>query len=556
MTGSQLRSIDPCFVHQWLLGFALALVVRAPATAQPDEPQKPIRACRSVHLWWSNQAIETPEATAFYNEAIVDESTGGSYFMACGFSKGYFGIQELVNGKKIALFSVWEPGAQNNPNVTPEERRVKELAHGEGVRVKRFGGEGTGGQSFYDYDWEIGESVRFIVYAKPDGPDRTQYAGYIYLPKEHRWQHMATFSTIANGHLLRGYYSFVEDFRRNGKSATVVHRARFGNGWVLAKAGDNDFTWQPLDQARFTADNTPTMNIDSGAERDWIYLQTGGETKNDATALRDTTALEQAERYPPIDLPKPFSSPTQATASAVRVLSYNIKHGYGNDGVVDLERIAGVIRRLNPDVVALQEVDHTCERSGKIDEAAELAKRTGLIHHAFGSFFDYQGGEYGMAILSRYPIRDSHNLRLPDGAEPRTSLVATIDAPIRFRVADVHFYRTEQERLAQANRLLEYLNANDVELPTVIAGDFNSRPKSAVLELFREWAIPPKGDDNLTIPSDGPRSEIDFLMYRPATSFQTERVEVVHEPIASDHRPVLIDLRLPSVDPVATEVAE
>ena len=76
------------------------------------------------------------EATAFYNELTVQKSARGSYFMACGFSRGYFGIQELTSGKKIVLFSIWEPGKQNNPNATPEERRVKEIASGEGVRVK------------------------------------------------------------------------------------------------------------------------------------------------------------------------------------------------------------------------------------------------------------------------------------------------------------------------------------------------------------------------------------------------------------------------------------
>ena len=162
--------------------------------------------------------------------------TRGSYFAVCGFSKGYFGIQELGSGKKVAIFSVWEPGKQNNPNATPEQRRVKAIASGDGVRVKRFGGEGTGGQSFYDYDWKVGESVRFAVFAKSDGQDRTQYAGYIYVPEEHRWQHMATFSTLANGHLLRGYYSFVEDFRRDGESARIVHRANYGNGWIKVNA--------------------------------------------------------------------------------------------------------------------------------------------------------------------------------------------------------------------------------------------------------------------------------------------------------------------------------
>ena len=141
-------------------------------------------------------------------------------------------------------------------------------------------------------------------------------------------------------------------------------------------------------------------------------------------------------------------------------------------GKVDLARTAAVIRRLNPDVVALQEVDNKAERSGNIDEAQKLAKLTGLPHHAFGRFFDFQGGEYGMAILSRYPLRDVTNLRLPDGAEPRTSLIATVDSPSPFRLASVHFYSTEAQRLAQARTLLHQLKQSR-DLPSVIAGHFN-----------------------------------------------------------------------------------
>ena len=165
------------------LSLSCLLVLLLSVSCVFGETAKPVRACRSVHLWWKPDAALLPdhrgplESAAFYNELAIEESTRGSYFMACGFSRGYFGIQELGNGKKIALFSIWEPGKQNNPNSTPEERRVREIASGKGVRVKRFGGEGTGGQSFYDYDWKIGESVRFVVFAKPDGPNRTQYAG-------------------------------------------------------------------------------------------------------------------------------------------------------------------------------------------------------------------------------------------------------------------------------------------------------------------------------------------------------------------------------------------
>ena len=176
----------------------------------------------------------------------------------------------------------------------------------------------------------------------------------------------------------------------------------------------------------------------------------------------------------------------KSTTTNLRVLAYNIKHGRGNDGKVDLERTAAVINRLHPDVVALQEVDNKATRSGKVDEAKRLGELTGLKHHAFGRFMDFQGGEYGMALISKYPLSDVTDLRLPDGAEPRTSLIATVNAPQPFRLASVHFYATEEQRLAQAKTLIAFLDKRQ-DLPCIIAGDFNSRARftgtQAVLRL-------------------------------------------------------------------------
>lgn len=489
-------------------------------------------ACRSVHL-----AFPAAEGRAFYNELNVTESSAGTYFMACGFSKGYFGIQELANGKKVVLFSIWEPGKQNNPNLTPDDRRVKEIASGEKVRVRRFGGEGTGAKSFYDYDWKVGQTCRFLVYAKPAG-DRTEYAAYFYVSEELRWQHMATFSTLADQHLLRGYYSFIEDFRRNRLSANQMRRCRIGNGWVLI----ND-QWQPLNAAKFTADPTPTENIDAGFNYDRFFLATGGETKNEHAKLRSKVKLTTCERKPPLDLPKPFGSGA-FKKKRLRILSYNIKHGRGTDNRVDLERTASVIRRLNPDVVALQEVDDRVKRSGKVNQPELLSRLTGLKHHAFGSFFDYQGGQYGMAMLSRYPIAKHNNLRLPDGAEPRTSLITKIvlDRDNTITVADVHFYRTENERLAQSKTLLEHLGK--IKGAIVIAGDFNSTPDSIVMKLFtKNWNIPAKGDDRFTFSSNRPNREIDFAMLNRESDWIIDAIDVVDEPVASDHRPLVVEIK-------------
>jgi hypothetical protein len=181
--------------------------------------------------------------------------------MACGWSKGYFGIQELASGKKLVIFSVWDPAAGDNPAKVPAEKRVKLLHQDKAVRVRRFGNEGTGGQSFFDYDWKPKETYRFLVTAKADGPDRTAYSGHFFIPEEKTWKHLVTFSTLTRkDELLRGYYSFIEDFRRNKVSITKERRAEFGNGWVKTAAGD----WQSLDKARFTADANPVLNIDAG----------------------------------------------------------------------------------------------------------------------------------------------------------------------------------------------------------------------------------------------------------------------------------------------------
>jgi hypothetical protein len=217
--------------------------------------------------------------------------------MVCGFDLGYFGIQELVNGKKLVLFSIWDPGEQDDPNQVEKDKRVKLLHQGEGVRVGRFGNEGTGGQSFFDYDWKVGETYRFFVTARAEG-DRTEFAGHFYHPEQKAWKHLVTFSTISKGRGLRGYYSFIEDFRRNRVSATEARQARFGNGWIRSKDGQ----WVALTRARFTADGNPTLNINAGLAGDCFFLATGGETKNSGTPLR-----ELIDR-PPTEIELPIAS--------------------------------------------------------------------------------------------------------------------------------------------------------------------------------------------------------------------------------------------------------
>lgn len=272
----------PDFTHRFTLVACTAILfmMQFCQVSQADEKLKGI-ACRSVHL-----AYSTKESSAFCLDVTVDSSAHGTYFMVCGWDSGYFGLQELANGKKLILFSVWDPHDQDDPNSVPEEKRVRTLHKDDQVRVGRFGGEGTGGQSFFNYDWKIGETYRFMVKAKKDG-DRSEYSGYFLVPETKTWKHLVTFSTPNGGKLLRGQYSFVEDFLRNRVSTTQTRRAHYSNGWFQTPAGD----WQPILTARFTADANPVVNIDAGVNEGRFFLATGGEISNSTIKLGKSMTL-------------------------------------------------------------------------------------------------------------------------------------------------------------------------------------------------------------------------------------------------------------------------
>jgi endonuclease/exonuclease/phosphatase family metal-dependent hydrolase len=232
---------------------------------------------------------------------------------------------------------------------------------------------------------------------------------------------------------------------------------------------------------------------------------------------------------------KPIQAPT-----TLRIMSYNIKHGYGMDGRIDFERIAAVIRKQNPDVVTLQEVDKAVSRSGGVDTAQHLGQLLGMTHH-FAKFMDYQGGEYGLAVLSKLPIVESHRHPLPDGAEPRCALEVVVNVGEKdhlVSVVAVHNDWTDVGyRIAQTEVLDAALSATSH--PVILAGDFNGLADDASLSLLEErgWQIVDKGGA-FTFPSVVPDRQIDFFMHR---GFEEVAVEnwVVDERIASDHRPIV-----------------
>jgi hypothetical protein len=274
---------------------ALALILQPGASAA--EP----RAARSVHL-----AFLPPESQAdiFYNECVVEKSTDGSYFMVCGWDTGYFGIQQLNRDRKVAIFSVWDPTKGDDPAAVKTADRVELLFQNPAARIKRFGGEGTGGQCMIDFNWKLGETNQFAIRAETTTDNtirKTAYSAFLRNGSSNEWQKLATFRVRTEQEGLRGLYSFIEDFRRDTKSVSDLRRARFGNAWIQTRASE----WKPITKARFTASNAEwesKENIDAGIIDAWFYLATGGDI-HAIPELRSVIEIPPAKTFKhPMDL--------------------------------------------------------------------------------------------------------------------------------------------------------------------------------------------------------------------------------------------------------------
>lgn len=244
-----------------------------------------------------------------------------------------------------------------------------------------------------------------------------------------------------------------------------------------------------------------------------------------------------------------------ADRGEIRVLSYNIHHANppSKTGLIDIQAIADVLREQQPDIIGLQEVDVNTGRSGKsLNQAAELARLTGMNFY-FARAIDYDGGHYGISILSRYPITDARTYELPSAAgtngEPRVLATAQINLPggqkLLFANTHLDAQRNDTNRLLQINAITEILKTED--LPVVITGDFNAEPGSAVMNIsdrhFQRTCI---GDDcGFTIPVINPRKTIDFIAFAPKNKFSVLKHQVITgATYASDHLPVFSVLKL------------
>ncbi len=295
-----------------------------------------------------------------------------------------------------------------------------------------------------------------------------------------------------------------------------------------------DRTWSP----RFT---------DREQDRiDYIYYQ-----GNNLQAVESRVVDQHAEKFPSdhaavLSTFRHRDNTSSADSASFRVVSYNIHHAGGMDDKVDVSRIGEVLEKLQPDFVGLQEVDQRCGRTDHVNQAAELGKQLGM-HAAFGSFMEYDGGHYGLAVLSRHPIARTHKVSLPVGEEPRSALAVEVRLPSGEKVllVDLHFdfVRDDTNRFSQATKLVRYLDGLD--MPYILLGDFNALPDSRTMQLFPTRALEAKKPPayRFTFSSTNPVKEIDYIFAAPKSAWQVDSTRVVDEPVASDHRPFLAVLK-------------
>jgi len=223
----------------------------------------------SVHLGYNAPA----NSQWFYNEVTVPvgQDPVGSYFMANGFSQGYFGMQVNSSSERRILFSVWNPTG----GTTTSTRA------GVGVVVQTFSGEGEGGQAYLDYNWVAGTTYKFLTEAVPDASGNTTFSSWFYAPEVGSWKFITSWLRPSTNTYLTGLYSFVENF--TDTNGYLGRNGNFGNQWVKSSTG----TWTELTSAYFdgdaTANNEQRMDYGGGISGSNFYLQNGGFFANYVT---------------------------------------------------------------------------------------------------------------------------------------------------------------------------------------------------------------------------------------------------------------------------------
>lgn len=274
----------------------LGLVLSGPAADGAHFNMKLRRNAASVHLKYS---VPTGTNIAeFYCEVTASEDPVATYYMACGWQRGYFGMQVNSPTERRIIFSVWDSGKEPvSRDKVAEHDRVKLMAKGEGVYAGDFGNEGTGGHSHLNYLWKTGERQRFAVVAQPVDASHTVYSGYYFHPDAKKWMLISSWKAPQDGGWLRGLYSFSENF--SGSNGQLRRKALYGNQWIITDTGAS----LQITEASFSHDVTgreDRLDRFMGVENGCFFLSNGGFVAGQTA--RGEVFHRPATKLPPLDL--------------------------------------------------------------------------------------------------------------------------------------------------------------------------------------------------------------------------------------------------------------
>ena len=231
--------------------------------------------------------------------------------------------------------------------------------------------------------------------------------------------------------------------------------------------------------------------------------------------------------------------PSAALAGGkITVMTYNVRNGVGLDGQRDHERIAEVIKSRKPDFVGIQEVDSMTNRANQTYVLAEIADAAGMVP-AFAPAIKYDGGLYGIGLLSESRPDSIKSIPLPGREEQRTLIIGYFKDYV---IANTHLSLTPEDALESVG-IIKGLLGEEKNRPVILMGDLNSHPDSPVIEeLSRDFTI--ISPDAPSFPANDPNERIDYIMISKGIPFTVDSAEVIPAATASDHRPVSITLTI------------
>lgn len=232
--------------------------------------------------------------------------------------------------------------------------------------------------------------------------------------------------------------------------------------------------------------------------------------------------------------------PTGSDEQQFQFMTYNVRNGLGMDEVKDLNRVVEVIRKQQPDVVAMQEIDSVTERSGGKYVLGVLAQQAHM-HATFAPAIDFQGGKYGVGMLSKEKPMGVKTVALPGREEKRTLLVVEFE---KFVYACTHLSLTPEDQLLSLP-IIQRLTG-EYKKPVLIAGDLNAHPDSETIRGLQKSFLLVSPTDVKTYPADVPTETIDYIAIHHKDTARVKAVstQVLNEPRASDHRPIVASISI------------